>query len=297
MLASQSRRGKATSIRMIDKPKQADAAEQEAEDREIAEYGARCEAAWNALFALAKAQNEIDFAMSMQAEMRGMQDAGWNTAHEALSALDEYVDLIQSLPEGRIKVRIGLSLYSHLSEASGMYEVPKNMMRVASGDGHIIWPFVHLVDRHATTGQAISPNANRVMKDLLGHAEELGLTALRDVILEAFDADLRNGYAHADYVVWKDGIRLRKRNGGQPKVIPYLEFHMRLNKAICFFHSLHHVISAHVLSYEVPVRLQGTFGGRGPLMPMIIRYDRETGMFNIGSDHPGEHPVARKLAD
>jgi hypothetical protein len=75
--------------------------------------------------------------------------------------LDEYVDLIQSLPEGRIKVRIGLSLYSHLSEASGIYEVPKNMMRITSGDGHIIWPFVHLVDRHATTGQAISPNAVR----------------------------------------------------------------------------------------------------------------------------------------
>jgi hypothetical protein len=57
------------------------------------------------------------------------------------------------------------------------------------------------------------------MKELLGHAAELKFDKFKDVILETFDPDIRNGYAHADYIVWHDEIRPRRRDGGQPKIV------------------------------------------------------------------------------
>lgn len=193
-------------------------------------YAARCSVAWQELFSAAKDKEEMQFAMALNPEFRGEQDAGWSTAEDASVALDQYLELLNALQPSPIKVRLALSLYSHLSEASGFYEVPKNMMRIASGEDYNLWPFRHLVARHALSGATIAPNANKVMKDLLGHAQELGLEKLKAVIVETFDPDLRNGYAHADYIIWKDGIRLRKRNGGQPSVVSFDDFTLRLTR-------------------------------------------------------------------
>ena len=182
----------------------------------LEEFSERCKSAWNDLFGAAKAQEEVQFALALCPEFRGMQDPGWSTAEEASRTLEEYLSLLEALEAKPIKARIALSLYSHLSEASGLYEVPKNMMRIASRDDYNLWPFQHLVAQHKITGAKIAPNANKIMKDILGHADDLGLESLKELILETFDPELRNGYAHADYIIWSDGIRLRKRNGGYP---------------------------------------------------------------------------------
>ena len=130
-------------------------------------------------------------------------------------AIEDYVSYLNNTPEtSRLKIRIALSFYCHLAEASGFYEVPKNMLRVAGrANSTIFWPFKEsIVEIHRTTGEAIAPNANKVMKNLAGHSETLGYRKLAGVFKELFDSDLRNGFAHADYVVWDDGIRLTKRN-------------------------------------------------------------------------------------
>jgi hypothetical protein len=259
-----------------------DVEEQESSsDPALEAYTARCVAAWRELFSAAKDKEEMQYAMALNPEFRGMQDAGWSTAEDASRALDQYLELLERLEDSPIKVRLALSLYSHLSEASGFYEVPKNMMRVASGESYNLWPFQHLVARHAASGAIIAPNANKVMKDLLGHAEELGLEGLKGVILETFDPDLRNGYAHADYIIWNDGIRLRKRNGGGPSVVSFDDFVLKLNKAVTFFQTLKNFMMESVRSYATPKRIMGRMNSRDPVLPAIIRYDEETGAFSI----------------
>lgn len=251
---------------------------------ELDAFHKNCSEALAELFQLAKEKEELQFAMALNPEMRGMQDAGWNTAREAMAALEEYLELIAAIPpENRIRVRVGLSLYAHLSEASGFYEVPKNMLRIASGEDYNLWPFQNLVRRRAIDGAVISPNANKVMQDLLGHAAELGLENLNRVIVEAFDPDLRNGYAHADYVIWDDGIRLRKRNGGYPSVVGFEEFTLKLNKAISFFHLLQELILSSVRSYSPPKRVVGRMNNRAAALPSIIAYDEEAGEFSIST--------------
>ena len=249
----------------------------------LEEFSERCESAWNDLFGAAKAQEEVQFALALCPEFRGMQDPGWSTAEEASQTLEEYLSLLEALEPKPIKARIALSLYSHLSEASGLYEVPKNMMRIASGDDYNLWPFQHLVAQHKVTGAKIAPNANKIMKDILGHADDLGLESLKELILETFDPELRNGYAHADYIIWTDGIRLRKRNGGYPSIVPFDEFDSKLNKAIMFFQSLQESLRWAMKSYSPAKRVTGRMNNDDPPMPTIISFDEETRSFSIRS--------------
>jgi hypothetical protein len=249
----------------------------------VDDFESRCSEAWRNLFAAAKDRNEVYFAISLMPEFRGMQDAGWSTAVEAKVAFQQYLELINHLPPSPIKLRIGLSFYSHLSEAAGFYEMPKNMLRVCGGESYHLWPFNHLVPLHLESGTAIAPNANKIMRDLLGHARTLGFSDLCAVITEAFDPDLRNGYAHADYVIWNNDIRLAKRNGGNPRTVTQQEFVIRLNKAIVFFKELWRQANGSMESYINPKRLVGRLNNDDPEMPFIISFDRERRTLSITS--------------
>ena len=202
------------------------------------------------LFDSAKTKNELHFAFSLNAEFRGLQDAGWNTAMEAQLAFEEFRQFLKETDVSPFKARVALAFYCHLAEASGLYEVPKNMLRVTNGERYSVWPFQKLVEKHKLTGALIAPNANKILRDLAGHAKTLELTNLAEVFRDAFDGDLRNGFAHADYVVWKDGIRLPKRNGGQPRKISWPEFNGFLERGVNFFNSLAETISDYKTSYN-----------------------------------------------
>jgi hypothetical protein len=210
-------------------------------------------AALRDLFEKAKQKNELHFVMAMMPEFRGMQDGGWNTAEEAIRAADQFTEHIKSIEkDDPIRVRIALAFYLHVAEGSGFYEMPKKMMLTVEGKGNNIIPFRMLVKKHKKTGQAIDPNANVIMKDLMGHAYELGLYELSDVFKEAFDSDLRNAIAHADYIIAKNGLRVRRRNGGQPRVILWAEFDSLFCKGVNLFHFIRQIVEEYVHSYDPP---------------------------------------------
>jgi hypothetical protein len=240
----------------------------------------KVERGFRALFDMARDKHELHFAMALMPEMRGMQDAGWNTAQETTRAFDEYVGFLDKLEMGRMKCRIALGFYCHLAEASGFYEVPKNMLRIAGGEGHVLWPFQHLVEAHTVTGRRVAPNANKVLRDLAGHAKTLGLDELAEVFRDAFDPDVRNGYAHADYIFWKDGLRLRKRNGGHPRKLSWDEFNAVFQRGINFFNILRHIVAEYVNSYDPPKTIKASLNGE-PAMDWTIYVDPVEGAFGI----------------
>ena len=168
------------------------------------------------LFDRAQAAHELHFAMALMPEFRGEQDAGWSTANESVRAYDEFAELVRSLSQSPVRVRVVLAFYAHVAEGAGFYEIPKKLLLTIEGSGNNMWPFQDLVERHRASGEIIAPNANRIMKDLIGHASELGFAELAGVFRDAFDSDVRNAVAHADYIIWRDGLRLRRRNGGWP---------------------------------------------------------------------------------
>ena len=232
------------------------------------------------LFDSAKEKNELQFVMALNPEFRGAQDAGWNTAKEAMKAFDEYINFINNEEPTSITARVALGFYSHISEASGLYEVPKNMLRIIEDKPYVLWPFQDIVQVHARTGNVIAPNANKILRNLAGHAEELQLHDLAICFRDAFNSDLRNGYAHADYIIWEDGIRLRNRNGGNPKIISWIEFNKLLERGINFFNTFRDIALEYVQSYNPPKRITASLGG-APLSEWTIQFNPDTGSFSI----------------
>jgi hypothetical protein len=94
----------------------------EAIDTEVA-FLAKADAAFRELFERARAGNELQFAFALAPEMRGTQDAGWNTGLDAIAALDDFVGYLKTATPSRVNVRIALAFYSHLAEAAGFYGV------------------------------------------------------------------------------------------------------------------------------------------------------------------------------
>lgn len=137
---------------------------------------------------------------------------------ESLIAFNEGMELLSIRNPDRATLRNLLYRYLCIAEASGLYEIVANHIAIIGSDIYRLWPFQKIVVQHKPTGRVIAPNANRIFKELSGRAEQVGLIRAAKVFSEIFDDDLRNAIAHADFVMWSDGLRLRKRNGGQPVV-------------------------------------------------------------------------------
>jgi hypothetical protein len=228
----------------------------------------------------AKAAQELHFAMALMPELRGAQDPGWNTAEEAVRAYDQYFELVRSLDKDQIvRARLILAFYLHVAEGAGFYEMPKKMMLTIDGEGNNIYPFQNLVKKHQETGAMIAPNANQIMKNLMGHASELGLNELSDVFRDAFDADVRNAIAHSDYILAFDGMRLRKRNGGQPYIIPWDDFDAIMSRGIILFSLIRQVVDEYVSSYGPPKTIKSRLTTHEPIIDYTIYYDHKTGAF------------------
>lgn len=232
------------------------------------------------LFARAKGVNEVEFAVALFPEMRGAQGPGWNTALEAQRAFRQYIDFLNDFLGNPIRPRVMLAFYCHLAEASGLYETPKNMLRVVSGERANLWPFKNLVTTHKITGESIAPNATAVIKDLVGHCTELGLIDLAEVFRDAFNSDIRNAFAHADYVIEQEGINLPRRNGGIPKTVSWDTFDDALACAISMFQTIWKLTNEAMLSYEPEKRIIGSFAG-GPIETIVIYCNRDSGTFGI----------------
>ena len=241
----------------------------------------KIERAFRDLFDRARGRNELHFAFSLNPEFRGEQDAGWSTADNARIAFDEYLAFLREGTFTSLKARVALAFYCHLAEASGYYEIPKNMLRVVGGQLYNMWPFQELVETHRKTGAVIAPNANKVLRNLAGHAASLGLSELAEVFRDAFDSDIRNAYAHADYIIWSDGLRLRKRNGGFPQKVSWPEFQARFDHGINVFHLLGEIVNEYVASYHPAKQFRGRMADNEPELLWTIHFDPEKKTFGI----------------
>ncbi|MAS13833.1 MAG: hypothetical protein CMH69_11045 [Nitratireductor sp.] len=239
------------------------------------------------LFKFARRMNELDFAGSLSGEFRGMQDAGWSTTITAEQVFEELNERVAAGPvESLADMRIILLLYSQLSEAGGLYESLKNMMGIVEATPYNLWPFRDLVRVRQNPNRVIGPNANATFRDLATHARKIGMTGLSSAFENVFREDVRNGMYHSDYILWNDGLRLRRRNGGNVNRIEYTEVFDLVGIGLAFFHALQELRRSAVQSFNPPREIIGRFSGNPP-MPHTVRYDSETGAFSISCSSPG----------
>lgn len=239
------------------------------------------------LFKFVRRMSELDFAGSLSGEFRGAQDAGWSTTITAEQVYEELSGLLASGPVGSIAdMRVILLLYSQLSEAGGVYESLKNMMGIVEGAPYNLWPFQDLVRVKQNPKRVIGPNANATFRDLATHARKIGMIGLSSALENVFRDDVRNGMYHSDYILWDDGLRLRRRNGGYATRIDYSEVFDLVGIGLAFFETLKMLRTSAVQSFDPPREIIGRFSANPP-MPHTVGYDHETGSFSISCSSAG----------
>lgn len=239
------------------------------------------------LYGFARQMNEMDFAASLGGEFRGMQDVGWSTqitAADVRQELDTY--LTRDRPLTTAEYRIVLLLYCQLAEAGGVYESIKNVMRVITAVPYNLWPFKDLVRVRQQPPAIIGPNANKTFRDLADTAKAIGMPRLAKLLGNVFRDDIRNGIAHADYVIWSDGLRLRRRNGGHVYAIPHEDVLSAVARGIAFFDILRDHNATAMGFYNPPKEIVGKFSGNFP-MPWTIHADPVRRTFSISGSSPG----------
>lgn len=234
------------------------------------------------LFAYASKINEVDTAAALFGEFRGMQDAGWSTVATAHEVFDELKMLgSRHAPLARAEIRQVLCLYAQLAEAGGVYEGLLNTIQVAQLKPYNLWPFQDLVRVRKKPHAVIGPNANGMFRRLADAATAIGMTGLASLLEIAFRDDIRNAMAHADYILMPDGLRLRRRNGGQPVFVANEELTEAVQTALYFFELLN--VFQHTKREEFrPAR---TIIGRlsaNPPMPWRIEFTEDR-TFSISS--------------
>lgn len=239
------------------------------------------------LFKFVRQMSELDFAGSLSGEFRGAQDAGWSTT---ITAEQVYAELSGRLAAGPVEsiadMRVILLLYSQLSEAGGVYESLKNMMGIVEGAPYNLWPFQDLVRVKQNPKRVVGPNANATFRDLATHARKIGMIGLSSALENVFRDDVRNGMYHSDYILWNDGLRLRRRNGGYATRIEYSEVFDLVGIGLAFFETLKMLRTSAVQSFDPPREIIGRFSANPP-MPHTVGFDSETRSFSISCSSPG----------
>lgn len=239
------------------------------------------------LVAFARQVNELDLAGSLFQEMRGMQDAGWSTTITAYEVFDEimaYSELDHEI--GKSEFRTLLSLYAQLSEAGGVYEGLRNLIGVVQQTPFSGWPFRHLVRVRAEPKRIIGPNANATFRDLAQAARDIGMLRFSELLEVTFMDDIRNGISHADYIIWNDELRLRKRNGGQVYSLRIPEVIDAVNTGVGFFSLLKEHNNQIALSFNPARDVFGKFSENTPMMH-TVEYNIGRRSFSISTSSPG----------
>jgi len=164
------------------------------------------------------------------------------------------------------------------------------MLAIAKLKPYSMWPFRDLVQRRGAPVRIIGPNANATFKALATDAREIGMVRLSELLEVTFRDDIRNGIAHTDYILWDDGLRLPRRNGGLGTVLSYDGVINAVRVGLVFFDLLHATKSEIANAFRPAREIYGRFSANPP---MAWRCEwAEDGSYSISSDAAVPTPEA-----
>jgi hypothetical protein len=91
-----------------------------------------------------------------------------------------------------------------------------------------------------------------------------------------------HAYAHADYVIWNDGIRICGKHLSDKRIVSFSEFQALVNQGAKFIVLLRSLGAKYVTHYSTPRVIEGSLA-RIPGHKTLVSYCSETGEFTIES--------------
>lgn len=220
-----------------------------------------------------------------------MEDAGWDPFEETHRLVDDLTALSGAPLIAHTKVRLGLLLYSHVTEVGAMYDVLANLACVAVGERDVIDPF--LAHRKGARRFVSTPTKVDAVRKMLADA---GHSAVAEAIDWFFHASIRNAFAHADYTLAGDRLCSRSElfsHGG----IRSPELHLDViaevvNRALVYYDVF---VSEYVdqrRSYRASKIVMGGFARGLDPAPIELLADETHRLYGFRSP-PGGTPTAR----
>lgn len=214
----------------------------------------------HASFQTARASDEFEFACTLM-RVRGMEDVGWDPFVETQQLVTDLMTLINAPLVAYTKVRLGLLLYSHLTEVGSVYEILANLTRVVAGERYAMDPFLDHYPRNRKGEPQFLSTAGKVraLKEMLDAAGQPAVVESLDWFFNAsVRKRLRARRLHAARGVVPSPLRVVRGRGHtdtrdtanpprrprQPRLGVLWRVHARVRRAAC--------------------RLPGQQSGRGP---------------------------------
>jgi hypothetical protein len=241
------------------------------------------------LFEAAKAVDEFEFCCTLL-RLRGMESAGWDPFAEMHQLVQDLMALVGAPLVPHSKVRLGLLLYSHLTEVGATYDILANLTRVVTGERYVIDPFLDHYPRNRKGEPQFltTPAKVRALKQML---DAVGHAAVSETLDWFFHTSVRNAFAHADYTLHGDEFRARSElfeSGGVRT--PTLSLDVLadvVNRALAFYDAFMHEYDDQRGGYRANKVVGGRISGGVHHEPVELLADEKRGLYGFRSP-PGE---------
>jgi hypothetical protein len=241
------------------------------------------------LFEAAKAVDEFEFACTLL-RVRGLESAGWDPFGETHQLVEDLMTLVGAPLVPHTKVRLGLLLYSHLTETGATYDILANLTRVVTGERYVIDPFLDHYPRNRKGEPQFltTPAKVRALKEMLGAVDH---TAVSETLDWFFHASVRNAFAHADYTLHGDEFRARsaffEHGGVRTPVLPLDMLADIVNRALAFYDAFMREFDDQRGGYRANKVVGGRISGGTDHEPVELLADEKRGLYGFRSP-PGE---------
>jgi hypothetical protein len=239
----------------------------------------------HAVFQAAKASDEFEFACTLM-RVRGMEDVGWDPFVETQQLVTDLMRLINAPLVVYTKVRLGLLVYSHVTEVGSVYEILANLTRVVAGERYAVDPFLDHYPRNRKGELQFLSTAGKV-RALKGMLDAVGQPAVVEALDWFFDASVRNAFAHADYTLHEESFRARSEwfevGGIQTPEIPLTLLADLLNRAVAFYGEFMREYDEQRSGYTANKVVAGRIVDDSDPVPVELLADSERGLYGFRS--------------
>lgn len=238
------------------------------------------------LFSRAKEVDEFEYASTLL-RLRGVEDPGWDPLVETSALVEDLGSLIQAPLHDQTRVRLGLLLYSHLTEVDAIYEILINLVHVTGGERYSPDPFADLYGppskpRH----EQYPPSSKRVVERTAERSRTAGFGQVGEVLGWFYSDAVRNAFFHSDYVLYRDELRSREawfvdRDGRRRRSVKLTELADLIDRVVLFYRVFMATYIQHRRSYRAEKQIEGRLGADGSVIPVTLLADSERGLFGF----------------
>ena len=250
---------------------------------EIKEFKNLTEQSINDLFAKAKSTDEAAYVFALLGINSGMEDIGWQPIDETLRLIPDITSIINTPLNQHTKCRLMLLLYCQVTESNYLYHVLYNMLlSIERETPPKVFSFLDQVKN------GTPPSVKSKIKQICAKADKLEqskISKISKILNIIFNSPLRNAISHADFILFKDELRLK--HGSTIQKIKLNEISKLVNNTLIFFSVFYEILRIHKTSYKDGYIISDRKNKEGSRLANItLKVHKEYGLCGISTSDP-----------